>query len=403
MPARLLVVLVVLLAVPAAARAATVEFTYHQADYGGVRPYETSFFRVLGDEGSDDLQIINMPGGLLAVSDPSRPVTFRPSSTSQPAVLCTTLDEHHVQCQGIHSTAGNNVDVDVDAGGGDDRVTVDGQASLRALFGGAGNDVLQGGSGSDTIDGGPGDDVIDGGAGDDVINDSEGRDEQRGGEGNDRFVVRRDRLGDGETLDGGPGGNFLEVGGIGDEPFEVDLAAGRITSPRGTTSLSGFRSAEVSGPNAVLLGDDGPNVLYAGTGGRADGRGGDDYLLAIGGPATLLGGDGNDKLETDPGGHRYSPAPGSTLDGGPGDDRIHSQEPARVACGPGRDVVSAEFLQWTRPADCEGSATWFGFLGTIAVTGSALQASMNLYSNESGVQRTLRDQRAGHHERRPSA
>jgi hypothetical protein len=102
MRSRLLVALgLVLLTAPAAAGAATVEFTYGQADYGGAYPYETSSFRVLGDEGSDDLRITYMSGGALDVSDPSRPVTFRPSPESQPAALCTTVDEHHAHCQGI--------------------------------------------------------------------------------------------------------------------------------------------------------------------------------------------------------------------------------------------------------------------------------------------------------------
>ncbi|MCU1675393.1 MAG: hypothetical protein JWM93_151 [Frankiales bacterium] len=90
---RLVVALVlVLLTAPAVAGAATVEFTYGERDYGGTYPYVTSSFRVLGDEGSDDLRITYMGGGALDVSARSRPVTFRPSAQSQPAALCTTID-----------------------------------------------------------------------------------------------------------------------------------------------------------------------------------------------------------------------------------------------------------------------------------------------------------------------
>jgi hypothetical protein len=367
----------VLLAAPAAAGAATVQFAYSKSDAGpSTRPYETSSFRVLGDEGPDDLRIAYTDGGALDVADPSRPVVVPTAPAGQIVTLCTAVDEHHVHCQGIGSAIGNRVDVDIDARGGDDRVRVAGPAGVHALLGGAGDDVLQGGPGDDRIDGGPGDDKIDGGAGDDVSTDSEGRDDQHGGAGGDWFVVGQDRLGDGETLDGGPGGNRLEVRGLLREPVEIDLATAQIRSPRGITALLAFHAAELSTWGGVLLGDDGPNALYAHEGVRADGRGGDDYLLAIGGPATLLGGAGDDELETAPGGHRYSPAPRSMLDGGPGDDRLHAPDAALVVCGTGRDIVSADAL--LRAADCESSPAWFGALGTVAVTGRVLRVSLDV-------------------------
>jgi hypothetical protein len=66
----------------------------------------------------------------------------------------------------------------------------------------------------------------------------------------------------------------------------------------------------------------------------------------------------------------------SKLDGGPGDDRLTGSEVARLVCGPGRDV--AYETPPPRPADCEGSPTWFGFLGEVTVAGHALRASTNL-------------------------
>jgi Ca2+-binding RTX toxin-like protein len=345
-----------LLAAPAAAGAATIELTDSEAD-------QTSSFRVLGDEGPDDLRIVNTVSAGLDVFDPSRPV-------SGPTTRCTTLNEHYVHCQGIGAGI-----VDVDAGGGNDRVTVVGSLGLHTLLGGAGSDYLQGGSG---------DDVIDGGAGNDTITSSEGRDMEYGGEGNDAFVVRQDRLGDGQLLDGGPGGDALDLEATPhgileqpvDEPLVVDLAAGRITSPRGTTTLLGFHGARVSARNVVVLGDDGGNDVWIGAGGRADGRGGDDHLIAYDRAATLIGGEGDDVLEAGmEGGRFYHPALGSTLDGGPGNDHLHAPKAASVACGPGSDVVSLDRLR--RPVDCEGSPTWFGFLGPVAVAGQALRASVN--------------------------
>jgi len=437
---RLLVALAfLLLAAPAAAGAATVEFTA-----------APSSFRVKGDEGSDNLRITAMSDGALDVADPSQPVTVRVAPTSPSGAPCTTVDEHHVHCQGTASTV-----VDVDAGRGDDRVTVDGSLGLHTQLGGAGFDVLRGGAGDDTIDGGAGDDIITG---------SPGRDVQRGGEGHDRFMIAQEQLGDGETLDGGPGQNSVEVTGDVAEALEIDLQAGRIVSPRGTTTLVSFQDAAASIPNAVLLGDDGPNGLRVSAGGRADGRGGDDYVVARTRPATLVGGAGDDVLRSGeeggalwngevmgstldggPGddelkGGAYSTLDGgpgddalkahgssllaggpgddslttddrrstllggdgddalasgadaklaggsgddlltagtdSTLDGGAGDDRLSGLTVERVVCGPGRDVVSD--IPPPRPADCEGSPTWFGFLGAVGVTGHALRAAINL-------------------------
>jgi len=63
----------------------------------------------------------------------------------------------------------------VEAGAGDDIVTVSGSRSCTIL-GGGGNDTLTGGSRDDSLDGGDGDDVMDGGAGNDFIGGGDGFD-----------------------------------------------------------------------------------------------------------------------------------------------------------------------------------------------------------------------------------
>ncbi len=306
LPATLVALLAAAVAAPSAAGAATVSVD---------APMYA--FRVVGTAGPDDLRLVYAPdptgGGrasALDVTDPSQPVT-----TADPA--CTAIDPHHVRCSAF------DVDtVTVDAGDGDDRVTSGSAARLFVLTGGAGDDVLQGGDGNDVLDGGP------------------GRDEEHGGGGFDRFTVTPDRVGDGDALDGGPGGDQVELRGDFGRRGVVDLAAGQVTSPLGTTSLAGIESASAEGASGVaLLGDDGPNGLIAGPDAWADGRGGDDYLLATSGPSTLIGGEGDDFLDTDPGGHRYTPGSDVTVDAGPGDDRLRVFGAISITCGSGYDLI----------------------------------------------------------------
>ena len=72
-------------------------------------------------------------------------------------------------------------DVWIDAGGGNDAVSLGGVPGT--VYGGAGNDVLTGGAANDTLHGGPGRDTLDGAGGADLL---------FGDAGND-------------TLDAGPG------------------------------------------------------------------------------------------------------------------------------------------------------------------------------------------------------
>jgi Ca2+-binding RTX toxin-like protein len=89
---------------------------------------------------------------------------------------------------------------EVNAGGGDDAVTVaDAIAIPVTLRGGAGNDTLVGGSGPDKLLGGPGDDRLVGGRGNDALYGGPGNDVLIGGPGND-------------VLHGGPGEDVLHAG-----------------------------------------------------------------------------------------------------------------------------------------------------------------------------------------------
>lgn len=87
---------------------------------------------------------------------------------------------------------------EVNAGGGDDRVTVAkkvtvpvtmrGGAGADFLVGGSGADKLMGGDGNDRLKGGNGDDTLLGGVGDDVLIGGLGHDVLRGGAGDDKLV-----------------------------------------------------------------------------------------------------------------------------------------------------------------------------------------------------------------------
>jgi Ca2+-binding RTX toxin-like protein len=89
----------------------------------------------------------------------------------------------------------------VDAGAGDDIVTIGDNVNDVYVYGGDGNDKISDGDGDNTLSGGAGKDSLDGGAGDDRLNGNGGNDKLMGGVGNDRL-----RGGDGnDYLDGGSG------------------------------------------------------------------------------------------------------------------------------------------------------------------------------------------------------
>ena len=106
---------------------------------------------------------------------------------------------------------------EVNAGGGDDTVTVGRAVGVSVtLRGGPGNDTLVGGSSvfGDKLIGGPGDDILIGRAGPDLLYGGPGNDHLSGGPGDDRLVggpgddVLHGEAGE-DVLLGGPGENEL--------------------------------------------------------------------------------------------------------------------------------------------------------------------------------------------------
>jgi uncharacterized delta-60 repeat protein len=136
--------------------------------------------------------------------------------------------------------------IDIDAMGGDDLVSMDGVFLNSSISGGAGNDRIAGGVLGDTIFGDAGNDLINGGRGGDSLYGGTGRDKLTGAGGSDH-------------MHGGAGNDILNGQG-------------------GNDQLSG------DGGNDLLYGGAGFDVLH--------GNAGNDRLLSIDGERDDLFGDG---------------------------------------------------------------------------------------------------------------
>ena len=154
----------------------------------------------------------------------------------------------------VVDASADSVGIDIDAGGGDDRI-----------LSGDGNDYIAANDGNDTIEGGAGDDDIEGGDGADFID---------GGSGND-FLAGYDVAGlasHSESAISDDGANDTLIGGTGNDTL---LGGG------GADSLSG------GADNDSILGGTGNDTIEGGAG--------DDLLAGEGGDDTFIyaAGDGN--------------------------------------------------------------------------------------------------------------
>jgi hypothetical protein len=166
---------------------------------------------------SQPASFATLTGGALLVS--GTPAADTIALTTSGSNLIVTLNG--VSSSPILLSAINSIDVE--AGAGNDYVSlgagvpgssVQGGPGDDTIIGGPGNDTLGGGAGNDSISGGPGDDSIKGGQGDDVLAGGKGNDTLFGSLGNDTL---RGGLGD-DSLSGGAGTNQL-YGGQGDNIF----------------------------------------------------------------------------------------------------------------------------------------------------------------------------------------
>jgi Ca2+-binding RTX toxin-like protein len=215
---------------------------------------------------------------------------------------------------------GTSERLDLNANGGDDKVTADsGFSGLRLeVDGGDGNDSLDGGDAADRLSGDAGNDRL---VGDN--NPLNTRDESLGGAGDDTMVWNP---GDGDDInEGGDGNDTTEVnGGGGPEDFKVKPSAvpGRVSFDRtGPTP---------PGPFNVDIGTTEQLVLNAGAG--DDEIAGSKRLAGLI-KSTFNGDDGNDRIKGTGG--------EDLLTGGNGKDVIRSRDKAadRVEGGGGFDVA----------------------------------------------------------------
>lgn len=221
-------------------------------------------------------------------------------------------------------------------------------------------------TGNDVIDGGAGNDTLFGEAGNDVLTGGEGADELYGGSGNDTLYF------DGEdVIDGGDDFDTVEV--TTTDGVDIDLGAINVEKVVGNSGDDRFYTSgtdavdiDAGAGDDVLIGGDGDDTLVGGSGSDAitagagndtiivdsddnmafiDGGSGDDTLTVDGtggvsidvGTAhveTAIGGSGDDEFLN-------TGADATDVDGGDGDDVIHSGEGAdTLTGGSGSDTLN---------------------------------------------------------------
>lgn len=113
----------------------------------------------------------------VTVTDSAAPLHTDPS--------CQQLDDHRAVCRSAPPVL-----MRVAAGGGNDSVSITGNAPAARVSGGPGDDRLTGSAADDWLSGGPGNDSVFGGAGEDSIAGGSGRDLLLGGDGFDQIDAR---------------------------------------------------------------------------------------------------------------------------------------------------------------------------------------------------------------------
>jgi Ca2+-binding RTX toxin-like protein len=263
----------------------------------------------------------------------------------------------------------------LDGGPGDDLLTglggddvIQGGANdggSDGLAGGPGNDVMRGGAGDDSVDGGDDDDVLSGEGGGDTVAGGAGQDTLAGGPGIDTLDGGdgNDRLNGGDVpLVGADGGDDIN-GGNGDDDLLGGPGNDRLDGGLGDDGIGGG-----SGSDVVSYQDrDGPvRVTFDGKANDGEQRRppapsekdniGDDVENIIGGTVgdTLLGDDGINVIDAGSGDDYVDGRDGrDTLAGGTGADVIRARDGVKdeVACGDGVDLAILDRFDTRRDCD----------------------------------------------------
>ncbi|MFD7705967.1 calcium-binding protein [Streptomyces sp. NPDC059785] len=215
-------------------------------------------------------------------------LTFRDShdidfsgDSVDPCTYPSPADHTVVRCTVPEPLGSDDSDIyRIDAGDGDDSVTIDDPASSAqtSVHGGDGNDVIRGGTGWNVYYGDGGDDRI-------------------------------------------SGTNYASYGGDGDDVLTD--CSWECHGGAGNDSLTAASGDDV--PEHTLYGDEGADTLQGGTGVDVlHGGDGDDRLYGAQGDDTLYGEDGDDTLYGNSGDDVLWGGPGTdTLSGGPGRNEVH--------------------------------------------------------------------------------
>ena len=213
---------------------------------------------------------------------------------------------------------GDNQDNVIDGLGGDDLIF--GEYGKDTLYGGAGDDLIDGGSRNDLINGGSGNDTLEGGNGDDVFN---------GGAGDDIIFAEGN-----ETIDGGTGVDTVELWLVYYDSVDFNLVTQNYSGVYYNDSTHIFDMSNIENfifstkVDSTIVGTSQSEYLFLTTGNDSvDGGAGDDEIHSLGiagnlvesttyyygGNDTINGGDGDDFI---------SGNATSTYDGGAGNDTI---------------------------------------------------------------------------------
>lgn len=209
------------------------------------------------------------------------------------------------------------------SGGGGDDLVAGGD-DADTVLGDAGNDILDGGSGADSVDGGADNDTVDGGADNDTVGGGDGNDTVLGNDGND-------------TLTGGNGNDSLD-GGFGDDSMAGNAGTDTINGQAGSdiVEASGNGNITLTSTQVVVVGLDTDQLVQTERARLIGGAGanlidastfvGSVTVEAGAGNDTILGGLGNDSIIAGDGNDSVTAGSGNdTINGGIGNDRLFGE------------------------------------------------------------------------------
>jgi hypothetical protein len=300
----LLIATAALVAVPAAAQAASVSVRSAPAD-PNLSPRQFVVYDAAPGEVNKPTVTYTDLGLVVTISDPAATLTA--------TAPCVAVDAHNVRCEITQENADDKGSLDrteLELGDGADTLA---SVSPRALAtqviadGGAGDDQLISATGPDVLRGGGGIDTLSGGPGPDTMSDT-------------------DEAGalDADTFDGGTGSDTVDY-----NKHTAPVTA-TIGGTDGDDTLTGVERVVGGSGNDVLTGDDDKQTLV--------GNSGDDTLVAKGGNDTLEAGPGDDDLQA-----------------GAGDDKIDAGFGGTdtVVCDEGNDLLFDSAPTVVVGADCE--------------------------------------------------